>query len=267
MPFLGKKPFVLTYHDVIPEKFPEYNNLDGFSHSHKQKLLNKTSKVIAVSENTKQDLLKLFKISADKIDVVYHSTHFSSYKPVENSSIKTPETYLLYVGTRDNYKNFDVFLKDVAPLLKKNIDLKLLCAGSSPFNSTEDSLIHKLNIQKQVEHIKIESDEMFYRLYHNAIAFVYPSLYEGFGIPVIEAFACGCPVILSNRSSFPEVGKDAALYFNPDDGEEMRFQIEKVLFNKILRQEMILKGNERIKDFSPQKTAKKTAEIYQTIVG
>ena len=143
--FLGKKPFVMTYHDVIPEKFHlNYANLDGFDKNYKQKLLDKSSKIIAISENTKQDLLEIFKISEEKIAVVPHSTHFSNFKPSPNFKISLPENYLLYVGNRENYKNFDNFVKDISPLLKKNTDLKLLCAGSSNFNFSEQKLLQNL---------------------------------------------------------------------------------------------------------------------------
>jgi glycosyltransferase involved in cell wall biosynthesis len=267
LPFLGKKPFVITHHDVIPEKFStQYAGLDGFDKDQKKKILDKASKIIAVSENTKKDILEVFNISPEKVEVIYHSTHFAAFQPNPNVEILTPKRYLLYVGNRENYKNFDVYVESIAPILKKQDDLYLICAGNGKFTVSEQQLFANLKVEKQILHHQITSDDVLYQLYKNAIAFVYPSLYEGFGIPVIEAFACDCPVILSDRSCFPEVAQDAALYFNPDDKENIAFQIEKIIENTDLRIELIKKGKERLQDFSPTFTAQKTLQVYKSVI-
>ncbi len=267
LPFLGNKPFVITYHDVIPEKFPEkYAGLDGFSKNQKQNILDKASKIIAVSENTKQDLLEIFDIAPEKIEVIYHSTHFATYKPATDFDIKTPKKYLLYIGNRDNYKNLDVLVKAIAPLLKKDKDLYLVCGGNGYFNDFEQNLFIQLEITNKVIHKEIANDDVLYRLYQKSIGFVYPSLYEGFGIPILEAFACGCPVILSNRSCFPEVAQNAALYFNPENQEDIFQQVEQLLNNDELREVLIKRGYERLKEFSPEITAKKTLEVYKSVL-
>jgi glycosyltransferase involved in cell wall biosynthesis len=108
---------------------------------------------------------------------------------------------------------------------------------------------------------------VLYRVYQKAIAFIYPSLYEGFGIPILEAFACGCPVVLSDRSCFPEVGQNAALYFNPDDEEHIRHEVERVIDNAGLKLDLVKKGYQRLKDFSPAITARKTLDVYRSVVG
>ncbi|AFK01578.1 glycosyl transferase group 1 [Emticicia oligotrophica DSM 17448] len=262
-----KKPFVITHHDVIPEKFStQYACLDGFDKYHKQKVLEKASKIIAVSENTKQDILEIFKIEPEKVEVIYHSTHFATFKPNDSIKINVPARYLLYVGNRDNYKNFDVYVEAIAPLLKKQDDLHLICAGNGKFTPTEQELFKSLNVEKRIIHHEIENDDVLYQLYNHALAFVYPSLYEGFGIPILEAFACECPVILSNRSCFPEVGQDAAIYFNPIDKEQIAHEVEKVIDNQALRRELIEKGKKRLQDFSPSITASKTLKVYQSIL-
>lgn len=266
--FLGKKPFVITHHDVIPEKFStKYAELDGFDKAHKQRVLDKASKIIAVSENTRNDLLEIFHIAPEKIEVVHHSTHFATYKPDENFDIVTPERYLLYVGNRENYKNFDVFIRAITPILQKQPDLHLMCAGSNKFTETEHKLFHELGISKQVMHQEIPTDEVLYRVYQRAIAFVYPSLYEGFGIPILEAFACGCPVVLSDRSCFPEVAQNAATYFNPDNPEHIAFEVERLIDDAELRLSLVKRGYQRLKDFSPENTAKKTLNVYRNVLG
>ena len=266
-PFLGNKPYVITHHDAIPEKFgSEYAALDGFDKDYKQKVLNGAAAIIAVSENTKNDLIEIFGIAPEKIDVVYHSSHFVTYKPTAGFDITTPERYLLYVGNRENYKNFDVFVKGIAPLLQKQSDLYLLCAGSNNFTDIEQRLFQEMGVSNQVIHQEIGSDDVLYRLYQKAIAFVYPSLYEGFGIPILEAFACKCPVVLSNRSCFPEVAQQAALYFNPDDTTDIASTVEEVLNNAELRTDLVNKGTERLKDFSPDITARKTLDVYKKVL-
>lgn len=266
-PFLGNKPYVITHHDAIPEKFgAQYAALDGFDKDYKQKVLNAASAIIAVSENTKKDLVEIFGIAPEKIDVVYHSSHFATYKPTSGFDIPTPERYLLYVGTRENYKNFDVFVKSIAPLLQQQPALHLLCAGSIIFKDTEQRLFQEMGVSNQVIHQEITNDDVLYRLYQKAIAFVYPSLYEGFGIPILEAFACGCPVVLSDRSCFPEVAQQAALYFNPDDTPDIASTVEKVLNSAELRADLVNKGTERLKDFSPDITARKTLDVYKKVL-
>lgn len=268
LPFIEKKPFVITHHDVIPEKFStKYNALDGFDKSQKQKILDKASKIIAVSENTKQDILDIFNIAPEKVEVIYHSTHFSTFIPDENIKIKVPKRYLLYIGNRYNYKNFFVFIRSVAPILKKQADLFLICGGNGRFTVEEQKLLTELKITDRVLHREIENDDELYQLYKNALAFVYPSLYEGFGIPILEAFACQCPVVISDRSCFPEVAQDAALYFNPDDKEHIAHQIEKIVDDEALRKKLIAKGTHRLKDFSPTITALKTLNIYKSVTG
>jgi glycosyltransferase involved in cell wall biosynthesis len=109
------------------------------------------------------------------------------------------------------------------------------------------------------------TDNTLYHLYKNAVAFIYPSLYEGFGIPILEAFACGCPVILSNTSCFPEVAQDAGMYFNPTDATEMSQVIEQVISDKALQEKLRANGFKRQADFSPEKTAQKTLDVYNSI--
>ncbi|MBA4849574.1 glycosyltransferase family 1 protein [Emticicia sp. BO119] len=265
--FLGKKPYVITHHDTIPEKFAtQYAELDGFDKAYKQRVLDKAAKIIAVSENTKNDLLDIFHLAPEKIEVIHHSTHFATYKPADDFDIATPERYLLYVGNRENYKNFDVFLKAIAPILLRQSDLYLLCAGSYSFNDNEQKLFNELGISTKILHYEIQNDEVLFRVYQKAIAFVYPSLYEGFGIPILEAFACGCPVALSDRSCFPEVAQNAAIYFNPDNLESIAFGVERLIDSAELRLNLVKKGYQRLKDFSPENTAKKTLDVYRSVL-
>ncbi|MDR6562500.1 MULTISPECIES: glycosyltransferase family 1 protein [unclassified Arcicella] len=262
---LKKKPFVLTYHDCIKERF-NLNHIDNASHAQKQELLNKAAKIIAISENTKADLLEFYQIKPEKIEVIYHSSSFRNHQLPVGFQVKTPEKYLLYVGARNDYKNFTGFVTSIASVLHQYPDIQLLCAGGGDFNKTEHELIDSLNLQTQVKHFHFQSDDTLFYLYQNAIAFVYPSLYEGFGIPILEAFACGCPVVLSNTSCFPEVAQDAALYFNPNDKEDIADKITQIIEDKFLRKSLIEKGFNRQQNFSAEKTATQTLNVYKSIL-
>ncbi|GAB3541179.1 glycosyltransferase family 4 protein [Spirosoma fluminis] len=264
--FIGNKPFVLTYHDVIKEKLGDaYGHLDNASKAQKQELLDRSAHVIAVSENTKKDLVEVFTIDPDKITVVHHATNFRTLSVPDTFQIQAPETYLLYVGMRGTYKNFGFFLKAVAPILKKSPGIRLVCAGGGDFSDAEKLLIGSLDLTDQVVHFAI-NDFILFRLYEHALAFVYPSLYEGFGIPILEAFAAGCPVVLSNTSCFPEVAQDAALYFDPTSEVSIQQQIERVIIDDTLRQSLRQKGYERQQAFSPENVVSQTLDVYRRVV-
>jgi glycosyltransferase involved in cell wall biosynthesis len=254
---LNGKPFVLTVHDMIHELFPDYFAGDDTSQN-KKVLINKANKIIVVSETTKNDLLKFYPDVENKIKVVYHG--FSGKIITE---LISKANYLLFTGSREGYKNFDLFINAVAPLLKE-YDLKLICTGHS-FNKKEAALFEHFDISNRVI-CRLVSDEELISLYAKALAFVFPSLYEGFGIPVLEAFAAGCPAILSNTSSLPEIGGHGAVYFDPNSADDMRTVIEKVITSETLQKELIKNGKEQVKKFSWEKCANETMDVYETAV-
>ncbi|GAB4022291.1 glycosyltransferase family 4 protein [Spirosoma koreense] len=264
--FIGHKPFVLTYHDATKDKFPDkFGHLDNASREQKQLLFDRAAHIIAVSENTKKDLIGIFRLDPEKITVVYHATNFRDLSVPDTFQIQTPAAYLLYVGARGSYKNFDFFLKAITPVLKAHESVHLLCAGGGEFGQEEAQLIQNLGLAGRVLYYPID-DFILYRLYQHALAFVYPSLYEGFGIPILEAYAAGCPVVLSNTSCFPEVAQDAALYFDPESETSIREQVERILRDASLRLSLRQKGYRRQLDFSPENVVNQTLEVYQRVV-
>ncbi|MCH5149314.1 MAG: glycosyltransferase family 4 protein [Spirochaetales bacterium] len=247
---------VLTVHDMIHELYSEYFNDNTMQK--KKKMINTADAIIAISENTKKDLLTLYpQISEEKIQVIYHGNSFPVQKEVQKK-----DNYILFTGMRKIYKNFDNFICSVAPLLNK-YNLNLICTGPS-FDISENNLFKKMNIKDKVFH-KSASDAELSNLYSHALLFVFPSMYEGFGIPILEAFASKCPLVCSNTSSLPEVGGDAAIYFDPLDVNDMSEKIESVITSKELQDKLIEKGTEQLKKFSWKQTAVQTFDLYKKL--
>lgn len=261
--YIGKKPFVLTVYDMIHEKFKSMFPEEDKTTQYKKLLVEKAAKIIAISEITKNDLIDIFNVEQGKIEVIYLGNSMSP-KSVK-ISFEMPKYYILFIGFRGGYKNFDTFLESVAELLKKNRDLFIICAGGGKFSSSEIMKLEKLDIKKQVLQFHLDDNTLAY-LYKNAILFVFPSIYEGFGIPILEAFACECPVVCSNISSLPEVAGDAAEYFNPYEKNSIKSIIERVINSVEIRNKLIDKGKKRLENFSWKQTALKTKKIYEDIL-
>ncbi len=264
-------PFVITFHDMIHEKFADrFPNLaqDVAVVNAKRKLASRASRLIAISESTKQDVVELLQVDPDKIDVVHHGNSLS-LKPLPDSLVSTAgpargRPYLLYVGMRIGYKNWSGLVNAIHPIVKQE-QIQLICVGGGSFSRDEQEMLHTLGIEKWVVQ-QNASDFELSQLYRQAVAFIFPSLYEGFGIPILEALACGCPCLLSNSSSFPEVAGDAALYFNPDDPDSIRATLQTALSDQALRERLILQGWQRVKQFTWSAMRQKTADVYRKCV-
>lgn len=261
--YLNGKPFVLTIHDMMPELFPEYYRNNDMQIIAKKKLVHKAAAIIAVSEQTKKDIIDILNVPSEKIHVIYHGG-----PTIENLKGKTlyDFPYFLYVGQRDAYKNFTNFLVDFSKFISNHRNVKLICTGPS-FTNTEHIVIQQYNLCDNIFHIKASDKELKF-LYANALAFIYPSLYEGFGMPILEAFAYGCPVLLNEKSCFPEIAKDAALYFNLDNIQSNFLEVVEDFFNwsDVERNHLIDRGYKRLKDYSWSKSAYKLNEVYEFIV-
>ena len=263
LPYLNGKPFVLTIHDMMPELFPQYFPKNHFQILMKRELVQKASAIVAVSEQTKKDIVRLLNVPEEKITVIYHGGP-KTKNIVEKPIVNVP--YFLYVGTRDLYKNFPVLLKDFARFVQSNPEVKLVCTGKD-FSSVELSLIKSLDICDSVLHIWAD-DKSLENLYAHTIAFVYPSLYEGFGMPILEAYAYGCPVLLNHRSCFPEIAGEAAIYFNADENHSNLTEKLEAVYNLSLekRNALIHLGKKRLADYSWEHAARQLADVYSSIL-
>ena len=260
--FIGSKPFVLTVYDMIYELFPEFFIDDQKVVSNKLFLMEHATRIIAVSENTKKDIINIYPhIDTSKIDVVYHG---SSIK-INKSEVSLPENYVLFVGTRAFYKNFIFLVNSITELLQNDSNLYLICAGGGDFETNEKKFIRKLGIEKQIIQKHFEEDELGV-FYNKAKCFVFPSLYEGFGIPILEAMTCGCPVVLTNQSSFLEVAGSAGVYYELNNEEDLKNKIKDLVQMEYLRREFSLKGLEQVKKFSWNKAADECLAVYKKAI-
>ncbi len=251
---------------MIHERFAgSYFHSDVITTQRKKQICLAADIIFAISQSTKNDVIEFLDIEAEKIVV----THLSgANEQGKNANYKRitglPEDYILFVGYRNGYKNFVRFVQALQPLLSANKDLYLLCTGPA-FTPSELELFISLKLSGRVLHYFAVDEELF-ALYHFAQLFVFPSEYEGFGIPAIEAMSVGCPTLLSTGGSLPEIGAEAAMYFNPQDQEEMTHVISRVLHSESFREEMKQKGLNRAAEFSWDKTVEKTLEGYRRLM-
>lgn len=253
-----RKPVVVTCLDMIHEKFIKEDVRTAAS---KKTVLTKADHVVAISQSTKNDLMEYYKIPDAKISVTYLASSLKS----SASATKPGEMFFLYVGKRTLYKNFIFFLKAIAPVLLRYPDLQVYCAGGGAFDKEELSVFKELKVENRLK-LFSGSDESLQKLYSTALAFFYPSLYEGFGIPIVEAMSCGCPVAVSNTSSLPEVAGDAALYFDPNDAASIYAAAEALVSNPAVRSKLIEDGFRRAQLFSWEKTAEVTHAVYSQLI-
>lgn len=251
------KPFVVTVHDFVHEKYDQLRTEDI---NNKHQLIMRSNKIIAISNNTKKDIIDYYNIPEEKIEVIYHGIHSRKQYLLNNPFGK----YVLYVGDRKGYKNFARFFSAISIILRKEKEINLVCTGSS-FSTEEIEIIEKEGVRGQVFQVSANETQLN-SLYNHAITLVYPSLYEGFGMPILEAFANECPICLSNSSCFPEIAADAALYFDPTSTESISNCLERIIMDKTLHHKLVKLGSNRIKDFSWKKTVLKTHEIYESIL-
>lgn len=260
-----KIPQILTIHDMTYEKLPLFFNkrIDKDFIIKKKKCIDAADAIICVSENTKKDVIELYNIDANKIYVVYLGVSEEFKKTIDekkNNDIKIRMPFLLYVGSRVHYKNFTNFIK--AYHLLNASELKIITVGGGPYDPQEIELFKNLNISHKIINLGFISDKKLNVLYNSALCFVSPSFYEGFGITLLEAMACGTPITASNTSSLPEVAGNAALYFNPDDPADIADKIKQTITEGRASKRIVC-GHERIKQFSWDKTADETLKIYK----
>ena len=261
-------PVVVTVHDMINELFPSSFPVSDPTARHKRLCVEQADHIFCVSECTAGDLVRLCGVPRERMSVAYHgySDIFAAAAPADE---KAPNTrpYLLYVGHRAGHKNFDAALAAFASSHRLRTEFDFVAFGGLPFSGAERERTAALQLKPDRVVRWSGSDAELARAYRHARALVYPSKYEGFGIPPLEAMSSGCAVACSNTSSIPEVVGEAAALFDPNDVESMRHAMETVCLGDGLRTVLIAAGKERVQQFSWDRCAADTLAAYRGVLG
>lgn len=267
-------PLVVTIHDLSYFYYPdEFLKKDLYQLKNWTKYsVIKAKKIIAVSQTTKKDLIKFYQTPEEKIEVIYNGGPLRHSEPErsegeeslqKNKIIKNK--YILYVGTLQPRKNLITLIDAFFKFDKIHPEFKLVIAGKKGWLYEEIfNHVKKLNLEKRVKFAGYVSDKQLETLYERAFCFVLPSLYEGFGIPILQAMSHDTPVISSFTSSLPEIGADACLYFDPTSVDDLVDKLIELKENENLRDNLIKRGKERVKLFSWDKSAEETLKIIKS---
>lgn len=256
---------IVSCMDIQQEYFPEFFTREDLNARHltyRPSLENATF-VISISDFTKRTLEEKYDINPRKVRTVYLAHNTSLFKP-SKSSDNTKHSYFYYPAATWPHKNHTALLQAFAIFASKYPNVRLYLSGIAKSKSQDiDSLAQELGIQDKIKKLGYLETEKMPLIYRDAEAMIFPSLFEGFGIPLLEAMACGCPVIASNTTSIPEVAGDAALYFNPRDPKDIASKMDSIFADKELRISLKAKGFKRVKVFSPEIMARQTLQVYR----
>ena len=259
-----KSKIVITIYDLIYEKFYYEYGLKK-RNFWKKDYIDNCDLIISISENTKKDLIEFYNVNPNKVEVVHLGTNFLNIDKKIDVEKKNRENYLLYVGDRKRYKNFQLLIKAFAAseILKKNF--KIFCCGSEKFDQSEIDYFQKLGIFKKVKFFYAQ-DNVLVNLYLNARSLIFPSKYEGFGLPLIEAMSLACPVLASKTKINQEILDNSAIYFKNDSFEDLRDVMEKNLFDDYKLESIKVLGLKRSKKFTWENCASQTIDLYKKIL-
>jgi glycosyltransferase involved in cell wall biosynthesis len=246
------------------ERLPAYFWVQDPLTSQKRISAQRADKIIAISETTKRDLLTYLEVDESKVEVIYHGIDIDSAPELEEVK-NLPNEYLFFVGDRGGYKNFYLMLDAFASLSKKHPNLHLVLSGGGKLVGADVEIINRLKLNDKVHHYQVNDAQLNY-LYKNALLFIYPSLYEGFGLPILEAFRANCPILLSDTECFHEIAANSAVFFDRYSLEDLIQKIDDLISQKSLRTALVEKGKERLKHFPIQRSMNKTLELYKSLV-
>jgi len=262
-----KSKRVLTVYDMIHEKFSLSHSSWDRASRYKAIAVHRADHIICISEMTKQDLIAFFNVDEKKISVFHLGCSVKDVNPNDPLliNINLPPQFLLYVGHRGAYKNFKRFIEAYALSPKINSQFEVVCFGGEEFSPEELKHFSQMGISPERITRFSGGDNLLCHLYQHASAFVFPSLYEGFGFPPLEAMSNDCVVICSNAGSIPEVVDSAGEYFDPNNAGDIKRAMEKVLFQPERQLELRALGRERIQQFSWERCADETLKVYERL--
>ena len=265
----SRNPFIVTVHDMIRFcfGFDQETITEKLLLKLDMRCIRRASHIITVSQHTKNDLIEHLGIPEAKIDVIYNGIDHSILRP--NAVRLVDQPYILYVGSERPRKNLARLAEAFALLKKEFPELKLVKVGEpGRFSDYRRSLLKKLDtlgITGDVIFVNYASEQDLACYYSSAVLLAYPSLYEGFGLPPLEAMACGCPVVTSNNSSLPEVVGKAGILVDPYNVNELAMAMREVISDNKLREDMVARGLEQAGKFSWEKTSRQTQAIYNEV--
>lgn len=253
---------VLTVHDMIHERYPSEFLGASTTIREKKESVSRADHIICVSDQTRRDLIDILNVAPERCSTVH-----LGFRPlrVPQSPLPAPTSrpYILYVGLRSGYKNFRTLVAAVAMSARLKSGFDIVCFGGGRFSRDESNHMAQLGFDDGRLHQVGGGDSVLSALYRGASAFVYPSRFEGFGIPPLEAMSCDCPVVCSDTGAVREVVADAGLYFNPADPEELAKALERVVEDDGLRASLRAAGQTRVQQFSWDKCAAQTLTLYE----
>ena len=265
---------VITIHDLISLRYKNISAHQRFYFKYFLPfLISRAKLIIAVSETTKKDIVTFLKCPEEKIKVVFNGYDHINYFTIEGNRHVIERAYgvkkyLLAIGPTYPHKNFETLIqayKELDDSVRIQFPL-VIAGGKKEYVNTLKLLVKQLDLEINIRFIGYVPIDLMPALYREAEVFIFPSLYEGFGIPLLEAMACGCPVITSNTSSMPEVCGDAALYFDPLDRDALKKRIMNLTEDRKLWNEMRKRGLEQVKKFSWQRTAQQLKSVIENII-
>ena len=254
---------VVTVHDMIPELLPKSRRRLDFI-TLKRRYVMSADHVICVSEATRNDMLRVYGDIKAPISVVYHGVD-PIFRPSDPRVPGLPDRYLLFVGNRGQYKDANVLLNAFASLRAKDDTLDLVFTGGGAFSRAERAQHQELRIADRISQVSLK-DTVMSGAYGNALMCVFPSRFEGFGLPALEAMASGIPAVVARATSLPEVGGDAAAYFEPGRADQLADLISEILGDSALRTRMVAAGLERAGQFTWATAAERTADVYRSML-
>lgn len=256
-----KRPSVVTVHDIIPLLINERKRIFNIYFKFMIKIALRANHIIAVSESTKRDLIKRLRIPEEKISIIHEGVNHKKFYP---KRIKNRKKFVMgYLGGFGKRKNLGFILK-LAKEFEKDRKVFFKLAGKGPEKERLENMVKNLGLNN-VEFVGFVPDEELNNFYNSLDLFLFPSLYEGFGLPVLEAMACGIPVMVSNIGSLPEIVGDVGMIISINNLIKTKEDIEKIIKNKKIRQEMKNKGIKRTKEFSWDKTINEIIKVYKSI--
>lgn len=266
-PLYSKTRFIVMCHDLIPLRFPRFSPLLPYFRAYIPQVLQQAKHIICNSQATAKDITDFYGINSNKITPILLAYDAKNFRPIITNIESKTKPYFLYLGRHDSYKNLTRLIQAFAQL-PNNTDYELKIAGTPDprYTPSLQQLAQELAITQQVKFLNYVSYQELPRLISNAIALVFPTLWEGFGLPVLEAMACGTPVITSNLASLPEIVGNAGILIDPYNIAEIASAMQEIAQNTQLQSYYRTLGLQRAKKFSWQKTGKATKKVIEKYI-